>query len=94
MATARFEVYGRVQGVGFRYFAQRQALALEVRGWVRNRDDRTVEVHAAGSAKALQALEDYLRQGPPAAYVTGVSRSDWPLSPAQGAALDGFKILD
>lgn len=94
MATARFEVYGRVQGVGFRYFAQRQALGLEVRGWVRNREDMSVEVHAAGSAQALEALEAYLRQGPPAAHVSHVSRNRWPLLPAQMAALDGFKILD
>lgn len=94
MATARFEVYGRVQGVGFRYFAQRHALGLEVRGWVRNREDMSVEVHAAGSAQALKALEEHLRQGPPAACVSQVSRSRWPLQPAQMAALDGFKILD
>lgn len=94
MATARFEVYGRVQGVGFRYFAQRQALALEVRGWVRNREDMSVEVHASGSVQALEALEEYLRQGPPAAQVSHVCRSRWPLLPGQMAALDGFKILD
>ncbi|MGH9413362.1 MAG: acylphosphatase [Terriglobales bacterium] len=94
MATARFEVYGRVQGVGFRSYVRRQAQALELRGSVRNRDDASVEVLAAGSDAALNILEQHLRQGPLAADVKSVERGAWLLRSAQLAALQGFTILD
>jgi len=64
-----YVVRGRVQGVGFRWFAQRTGVRLGVAGHVRNLRDGGVEVHARGSADALQAFEVALRQGPPAARV-------------------------
>ncbi|RZA31422.1 MAG: acylphosphatase [Lysobacteraceae bacterium] len=76
MAAARFLVTGRVQGVFFRASTREQALRLELRGHARNLDDGRVEVVAAGEAAALDALEIWLRTGPPMARVDKVQRSD------------------
>lgn len=66
-------VIGRVQGVGFRWWAQRQAEQLGLTGWVRNRDDeRSVEVLAEGAAGQLDAFEQRLREGPHGARVERV----------------------
>jgi acylphosphatase/2-polyprenyl-3-methyl-5-hydroxy-6-metoxy-1,4-benzoquinol methylase len=66
-------VRGRVQAVGFRYFVQRQATALGLRGWVRNLGDgSTVEVMAEGPRDALEALLTDLRSGPRHAAVDSV----------------------
>jgi len=62
-------VSGRVQGVGFRFFARRQALAHGLVGTVRNLADGCVEVRAEGSGEALDALERDLRRGPPMSVV-------------------------
>ncbi len=78
MPTARFLVEGRVQGVFFRASTREQALALGVAGHARNLDDGRVEVLASGNAEALDALEQWLWQGPPAASVTAVTREDLP----------------
>ena len=68
----RAVVRGHVQGVGFREATVRRARELGVRGWVRNRDDGTVQVHAEGSAPAVEALLALLRVGPPLARVESV----------------------
>jgi len=65
-------VRGRVQGVGFRDAAVRRARSLGVLGWVRNREDGAVEVHAEGAPAAVEALVAFLREGPRGADVTGV----------------------
>ncbi len=65
-------VKGRVQGVGFRWFAVRQAEALGLVGWVRNQDDGSVEVVAKGPEASLQQLEDALRRGPAGARVVNL----------------------
>jgi acylphosphatase len=59
-----FLVQGRVQGVGFRWFIQREACELELRGWVRNTEDGDVEVIAAGEDADLAELRSSLRRGP------------------------------
>ena len=92
MDAARFEVSGRVQGVGYRAFVDHTARALKLRGWVRNRSDDSVEVAALGEAAALLELERRLLAGPPAARVERVLRSPWRLAPAGQAALSGFEI--
>ncbi len=69
-------VRGRVQGVGFRYFAIEQAMMLGLRGYARNARDGSVEVLAQGPRPALERLLSRLRQGPPAAYVSEV-RTVW-----------------
>ncbi len=60
----RYVIHGRVQGVGYRYFAQKQASCLGVKGYARNLDDGSVEVYAMGSADALLELAGWLRKGP------------------------------
>jgi DNA ligase D-like protein (predicted 3'-phosphoesterase) len=69
----RAVVRGQVQGVGFRYATVRRAKALGVLGWVRNRDDGSVQVHAEASGKAIAAFVDFLRIGPPGAEVSSVA---------------------
>jgi acylphosphatase len=71
---ARLEavVRGMVQGVGFRYFVERQARSLGIVGYVRNRPDGGVEVVAEGDRSLLEDLLSSLRRGPSGAHVSGV----------------------
>ncbi len=71
-----YRVRGRVQGVGFRYFVEQNAKRLGVRGWVRNDDDGSVEVYAAGTKEQLSELAGYLWKGPRWAEVRGVDESE------------------
>jgi acylphosphatase len=75
MAAYRYRVEGRVQGVGYRYFVQREADTLRVTGFVRNMPDGSVEVVAEGGESALAALEARLREGPSFARVASVERA-------------------
>lgn len=72
----RFYVSGRVQGVGYRFFAERTAGSLGLGGYVRNLYDGRVEVYAIGSAEQLHALASALRRGPRMAEVEEVSEAD------------------
>src|SRR6266568_8340866 len=72
----RFVVRGRVQGVGFRWFVEREAHILGVAGWVRNNHDGSVEVLAQGTRDQLSGLHSRLREGPRAARVDHVEVSD------------------
>jgi len=72
----RFFVSGRVQGVGFRFFAERTAASLGVGGYVRNLYDGRVEVYAVGSAEQLDALKSALRRGPRMSAVDRVDEHD------------------
>ncbi len=76
-------ISGRVQGVGFRASCQRQAVALGLTGWVRNRWDGTVEALFEGPAEAVDAMLAWCHQGPPAAYVTGVEVTIPPDAPPE-----------
>jgi acylphosphatase len=62
-------ITGRVQGVSFRYFVMEKADALNLRGWVRNRWDGSVEVTAEGIHADLEQLLQFLHSGPPMARV-------------------------
>ncbi|WP_449429104.1 acylphosphatase [Rhodanobacter umsongensis] len=84
MPTVRFIVSGRVQGVFYRASTREQALALVLAGHARNLPDGRVEVLASGSADALDALERWLRRGPPAAQVEAVNREDLPEQELRG----------
>lgn len=70
--TIRLIVEGRVQGVGYRAFLTREANALGLVGWARNRRDGSVEAVARGERTALDALLDAARRGPAASRVDRV----------------------
>jgi acylphosphatase len=74
--TRRYLVRGDVQGVGFRAFVARQARDLGLDGWVRNRNDGTVEVLVTGDDDALQQLHAAVTRGPRMSRVDGVNVSD------------------
>jgi len=84
----RIRVEGRVQGVGFRYATESKAGELEVRGWVRNRPDGSVEIVAEAPPAAIDALVDWCRRGPRSARVVGVEVAEEP----RAESLVGFSI--
>lgn len=84
----RYYVRGRVQGVGYRYFAQREATALGVAGYAKNLDDGRVEVYAMGDEARLDELLARLHQGPRFSDVRGVESVE-----AQVLKYEGFRIL-
>ena len=85
----RFYVSGTVQGVGFRFFAEREAARLGVAGYVKNRFDGRVEVYAIGNAAQLDALKRELRRGPRMATVDDVTEAGAEVLPAFS---NGFTI--
>lgn len=88
IAARRFLVRGRVQGVGFRWFVEREACILQIAGWVRNNPNGTVEVLAQGTRDQLAGLHSRLREGPRAARVDDVEVSE--AEPVSG--LTSFQI--
>ena len=84
--TRRIRVHGHVQGVWFRDWTVREARDLGVDGWVRNRQDGTVEVLAAGEADAVAELAERLRDGPPRARVARLEIEEAEETVAPGVA--------
>ena len=76
MEMRRYIVRGRVQGVGFRWFVEREARQLGLCGWVRNNEDSTVELVAGGTAEQLSDLRQRLEEGPRASRVERVDESE------------------
>ena len=74
--TRRYFVSGIVQGVGFRFFAQREAEKLHVGGYARNLFDGRVEVLAVGSPSQLAAMKSALERGPRFSSVSGVREEE------------------
>ena len=72
LSARRWFVRGRVQGVGYRYFAQKSAASLGLSGYTRNLDDGRVEVYAVGPEEKLGKLAGMLHLGPRWADVRGV----------------------
>ena len=64
MVARRFFIRGSVQGVGFRYFAQRSAARHQVKGYIRNLEDGRVEALAEGPEKAVEEFKRDLTAGP------------------------------
>ena len=71
-------VFGRVQGVSFRFFTRDTAVELDLTGWVANRYDGSVEVVAEGSRAALDQLVAFLHQGPSTAHVDHIQHEFLP----------------
>jgi acylphosphatase len=85
----RFFVSGSVQGVGFRFFAERPARSLGVSGFVRNLFDGRVEVYAIGSAAQIGSLKEALQRGPRMATVERVDEHE---ADVQQEYANGFSI--
>lgn len=66
-------VTGRVQGVGYRMWTEREAQALGLRGWVRNEPDGSVSALVGGPEEAVAKMLDLFWSGPRASAVTGVT---------------------
>lgn len=88
MDCLRCVVAGRVQGVFFRASTRNQAQSLGLTGHVRNLPDGRVEVVACGAQAAVEALQDWLWQGPPQARVTEV-HCETSTAPVH----DGFSVI-
>jgi acylphosphatase len=80
-------ISGRVQGVFYRAWAQRQATELGIAGWVRNCPDGHVEAHVEGDSAAVEQMIERLRAGPPAAAVEDVRIWD-----ADTFDFEGFEV--
>jgi acylphosphatase len=89
LVARRFVLKGRVQGVGFRFFAERMAGLEGIHGWVANRDDGAVEVFAEGEKAAVDRFAAKIRVGPPSARVDDVWTDDDVPSGQSG----GFTVL-
>jgi acylphosphatase len=87
MSARRFLISGRVQGVGYRYFAERSAHETGVTGWARNLADGRVEVYANGTTAELDDFEARLRIGPRFSDVRSVEATEVPV-----LELSGFHI--
>ena|ERR1019366_8514262 len=74
--AAHLLIRGRVQGVGYRFFAQDLAGTLGLCGWVRNLPDQTVECYAEGPRPAVEAFIEDLKKGPSLARIDDVE-VDW-----------------
>jgi acylphosphatase len=85
----RWLVRGRVQGVGFRYFAQQTAVLLGLSGYVRNLDDGRVEIYAVGRPDQLREMAGMMHRGPKWADVRGVEELE-----AAVEERSGFRIAD
>lgn len=77
MQTKQFLIFGKVQGVGFRFFTWQQAQKIGLFGTVRNREDGSVEVIAQGSEKQLTQLKQWLLQGSRFARVENILEQEY-----------------
>jgi len=83
--AANLRIEGRVQGVGYRWWAVTEARRLGLSGWTRNRMDGSVEILAIGAPEAVAELEQACARGPSAARVAAVRRA-----PAEDDGSQGF----
>jgi acylphosphatase len=70
------KIKGRVQGVGFRYFTRQNARDLNIRGWVKNMPDGSVETVITGNCEQIFQMVKRLREGPRSARVTEIEELD------------------
>ncbi len=89
--TVRLRIGGQVQGVGFRFWTQQEALLRNLRGWVRNLSDGMVEALISGDADDVAGMVEACRKGPPRAEVMTLAEEDAEsFSSREG---EGFRIL-
>jgi len=81
--------HGRVQGIGYRSWAEKKARELNVNGWIRNLPDSTVELVVCGEAAAVARMHQECERGPMAAHVTRLDVNIW-----TGETPVGFKQLE
>ena len=77
MQTKQFFVFGRVQGVGFRFFTLQEAKQIGITGYVKNREDGSVAVVAQGSEAQIQQLRLWLSKGPRTSQVERVIEQNY-----------------
>lgn len=75
MIARKFIVSGVVQGVGFRYFAQRSAARHQVKGYVKNLDDGSVEAFVQGGEKQVLGFRDDIVAGPRSSIVESIEET-------------------
>lgn len=90
LIVRHYQVEGRVQGVGFRWFVQREAAEIGLRGWVRNTQDGHVEAVATGSPEQIEDLETALKRGSRGSRVDRIRIHN--LEEDEAAALTEFRI--
>jgi acylphosphatase len=88
MTAVLLRITGVVQGVAFRYHAKEKAAAVNLKGWVRNRTDGSVEIFFQGSDDDVQQVIDWCHTGPPMAAVENVEIL--PMHPDEH--LSGFRV--
>jgi len=76
IVARRYIITGRVQGVGFRYFAEAEAARAGVHGWIRNLPDGSVEAFVEGEQADVDAVEAALRRGPSSSRIDDVEVHD------------------
>ena len=81
-------VRGKVQGVFYRVSARDAAEERGITGWVRNRQDGSVEIIASGEEEAVRSFGNWCRQGPKGAHVTGVEWEEQAYQP-----FEAFTVL-
>ena len=84
IVARKFVISGRVQGVGFRFFAEEQARAENIAGYVRNLPDGRVEALAEGDAESVDRFERALHRGPRSAAVEHVQSETVPAADRHG----------
>ena len=86
--TVKLKINGRVQGVGFRYWAKVQAKRLKINGYAKNLADGSVEILASGKKTKIKELEKICYQGPSNASVESVN-----LQTKNYTSFEGFNIF-
>ena len=90
----RLMIRGVVQKIGFRVWAEREALGLGLKGWVRNRRDGSVEVLIAGPPPALAQMIERCWKGPPLAKIESIDIEDAvPLDLAHRRPGEAFSLI-
>lgn len=76
MVYKHLKIFGRVQGVGFRYFTRQNAKDLGINGWVKNMRDGSVETVLAGAPDDVEEMMNRLNEGPISARVENIKELD------------------